>query len=378
MEQAELDHMDRAFGKARSPEEVFGVFTGTQGEVFASVRRIFRQMAKIVHPDVYQGTADFEQAGALFKQLTDFWEQAQMRIENGTYGMARTAETFTPFLIATKSRQYTVERLLERSDLWGLYLGSYRCADEKNRVILKVPLRPEDNDLLANEARILRQLCVSDSYEKRRHFVSQLVDAFAYQEHVSGIMRQVNVFSYVEGLYSLKEVREAYPQGVDLTDMAWIWRRLLVALEFSHANAVVHGGVLPTHVLLHPKQHGVVLTDWSCAVHDPAVTGEYICAISSAYRLWYPAEVLARGEPTPGLDISMAARCMIDVLGGDPETRIMPASVPWQIQNHLKGCTLPNPQQRPQDARLLLRAFDQLIERLWGSRTFHAFIMPEH
>jgi hypothetical protein len=375
MEHAELERIGISLDKARSPEEVFGAFTGSQAEMLEAVRRVFRQMAKVVHPDVYQGTADFEQAGALFKKLTHFWELAQRRIENGTYGTA--GETFTPFLIATKSRQYMVERLLARSELWGFYLGSYRCGDEKMQGILKVPLRPEDNDLLSNEARILGQLRVIDGYEKRRHFVSQLVDAFAYQEQASGILRQVNVFSYVEGLYTLKEVREAYPQGIDARDMAWIWRRLLVALGFAHANAVIHGGVLPTHVLLHPRLHGVVLTDWSCAVHDPAVTGEYICAISSAYRAWYPAEVFTRGEPTPGLDIALAARCMIDLLGGDPVTRLMPESVPWQIQNHLKGCTLPKPQQRPQDARILLREFDELIERLWGPRTFREFTMPK-
>lgn len=377
MGNAELDRISAALENAHSAEEVFGNLAGPQTEMLEAARRIFRQMAKAIHPDGYVGTTDLDKADSAFKKLMYLWEQAQTRIEHGTYGKASSTEMFEPFVIQTKTRLYTIERLLARGDLCGVYVGSYILASEKMWGILKVPIKPEDNDLVANEARILQHLRMSDDYEKLRHFVSQLVDSFSYQEKETGIVRQVNVFSHIEGLYSLKEVREVYAQGIDPKDMAWIWRRLLVALGFAHANKVIHGSVLSTHVLIHPKQHGVVLTDWSYAVLDPAVTGEYISAISSAYRDWYPAEVFARGQPTPGLDIAMAAMCMIDLLGGDPQRRTMPKTVPWQIQNFLKGCTLPAPQQRPQDAHFLLKEFDDLIARLWGPRTFREFSMPD-
>jgi len=67
---------------------------------------------------------------------------------------------------------------------------------------------------------------------------------------------------------------------------------------------------------------------------------------------------------------------MIEMHGGDPLQRTMTTGVPWQIQNHLKGCTLPHPHQRPQDAHFLLQEFDELLTRLWGPRKFHAFSMP--
>ncbi|MDQ2716982.1 MAG: molecular chaperone DnaJ, partial [Chloroflexota bacterium] len=114
----------------------------------------------------------------------------------------------------------------------------------------------------------------------------------------------------------------------------------------------------------------------SYAVLDPAQTGERISAISSAYRDWYPAEVFAREEPTPALDIFMAARCMIDLLGGDPEKQALPESVPWQLQSFFKACTLSSSQGWPQDTHLLLEEFDTHIERLWGPRKFRAFRMP--
>jgi len=83
MNNAELDHMSMVLSKARAPEEVFGNLAGTRAEMLDAARKIFRQMAKVAHPDAYQGTADFDRAGATFKLLITFWEQAQVRIEQG-------------------------------------------------------------------------------------------------------------------------------------------------------------------------------------------------------------------------------------------------------------------------------------------------------
>ncbi|HLG62052.1 MAG TPA: hypothetical protein VKY19_08975 [Ktedonosporobacter sp.] len=376
MHNAELERISASLARAGSAEEVFGALVGPRDEQLEAAKRLFRQMAKVVHPDLFQECADFDQAGAAFKKLVYFWEQAQTRIERGTYGTAASTEAFVPFSICTKKSHYAAERLLARGDISALYLAASQLDGAPIKCLLKIPVRPEDNDLLSNEARILAHLRASKDYPGLRHFVSQLVDSFTYQEQASGTLRQINVVSYLDGLYSLKEVRRVYLQGVDPRHMAWIWRRLLVALGFAHSNNVMHGAVLPTHVLIHPRLHGVILIDWSYAVLDPSTTGESICAISSDYRDWYPAEVFAREVPLPGLDIAMAARCMIDLLGGDYYTQAMPDSVPWQIQSHLKGCTLPNPRQRPQDARVLLADFDALIQRLWGRRTFQEFSMP--
>jgi hypothetical protein len=377
MGDAELERMCASLGSAGSPEEIFGKLVGTQAEMLESARRVFWQMARVVHPDVYQGTEDFEKAGSAFKRLMWLWTQAQMKIEDGTYGAADPTEKFEPFCIRASKQVYSIERLLDRGDLCALYVGSLMLDRVKTRNILKIPMKPGDNDLVANEARILGHLRASSDYKKLRHFVSQLVDAFAYQEEASGIVRQVNVLSYMEGLYSLKEVREVYDQGIDPKDMVWVWRRLLVALGFAHANKVIHGAVLPVHVLIHPGEHGVILIDWSYAVLDPSMTGERISAISSGYRAWYSAEVFAREEPTPGLDIAMAARCMIELLGGNPVKCIMPESVPWRLRSYLQGCTLPVARQRPQDVSVLLDEFDDLIEQLWGPRRFHELTMPE-
>jgi serine/threonine protein kinase len=377
MDTAEMDRISGKLHQANSPEAVFGSLTGTHQEQVDAARSIFRHLAKVVHPDAFQGTSEYGKADGAFKKLVHLWEQAQARIASGVYGSeSATSAEFAPFLIRTKTHSYSVERLLFRGDLCSLHGCSPLNGNEQSRVIAKVPIAPGDNDLVSNEARILEHLRSNENYGTCRHFVPQLLDALPYREKATGVTRQVNILEYTAGLYSLKEVRKAYPKGVDSKDMAWIWRRLLVALGFAHASHVIHGCVLPTHILIHPAQHAVVLIDWSYAVLDPAQTGERICAISSAYRNWYPAEVFAREEPTPTLDVFMAARCMIDLLGGDPEQQTFPETVPWQLQSFLKGCTLSSPQTRPQNTHVLLEEFDILIERLWGPRKFRAFIMP--
>ncbi len=368
MTQAELERIAGILECATAPEDIFGMLVGTPEEMLAAGRDIFRQIAKVTHPDLYTGTAVWASANRAFTLLARFWEQAQTKIVSGTYS---AQSDFQPFTLQTSTATYTVERLLARGDICALYVGVGHMAGS-NPWLLKIPVRPGDNDLLANEARILKHLQASESYTELRYFVSQLAESFAYQEKSSGITRQINVLEYLDGFYSLKEVRAAYPQGIDPRDMAWMWRRLLVALGFAHSCGVIHGAVLPTHILIQPHEHGVVLIDWSYAVLE----GERISAISSEYRSWYPAEVFAHEEPLPGLDIAMVARCMLELLGGNPIKQTLPERVPWRLASYLRGCTLANPRRRPQDARKLLSDFDALIAHLWGPRTFRKFVMP--
>ncbi len=228
MKHTELDQLSALLAKARSAEEVFGQLVGTRAEMFEAARGTFRHMAKALHPDRYQRASGVEQADAAFKKLMHFWEQARVSIENGAYG--DPAEKFVPFTLRTRTSLYTIERLIAYGDLYAVYAGNTALADGQRSVLLKVPLKPENNDLVTNEARILKYLRAGKEYEKLLHFVSQLVDTFSYQEEVSGMVRQVNAFAYTEGLFSLKEVRVAYAQGVDARDMAWMWRRLLLTL----------------------------------------------------------------------------------------------------------------------------------------------------
>ena len=156
--------------------------------------------------------------------------------------------------------------------------------------------------------------------------------------------------------------------------MAWIWRRLLLVLGYAHDHDVVHGAVLPPHILIHPEAHGLLLVDWTSSVLDAHGTGAHIPAISPEYETWYPLAVLARKTPTPAVDLELGLRCMTYLLGGDPLTGSLPPRVPSPIQTYLQSALWTGASRT--DAGQLYRDFSDLLADLWGRRRFLPFAMP--
>jgi len=333
---SELELLASRLHEAR-PEEIFG----TEPEA------VFRRLAKVAHPDRNE-PSDRGLAEATFKRLTELFNEATRRRGTGLYGTSERLVT-----VRTKDRVYEVGRQLYSGDKSTIF----SCDDG----LFKVTRSPVDNDLLTQEAQALRTLNEGD-HEQFRNYVPGLVDSFTFKEAGTAVNRRVNVLSVPDGLFSLEEVRTAYQRGVDPHHVAWIWRRLLVALGFAHRNGLVHGAVLPSHVLIHPDQRGLVLIDWAYSS-----TGEPIKAISSSYRAWYPSEVLEKRTPTAATDLYTAARCMSYLLEG--------ADTPPTIRSFFAGTALERQSTRPQDAWALKDEFDAVIDRLW-KREYRPLPMP--
>jgi hypothetical protein len=253
----------------------------------------------------------------------------------------------------------------------------YRCRDRHREVIFKVARDPCTNDLLANEAQVLHHLIGADVTGRFSPFLTQVEASLAVGDPTAGEPRQAAILRMddrihsPDELFTLAEIRAHYPAGVDPRHVAWIWRRLLTILGFAHTSDVVHAAVLPEHVLIEPREHKLLLIDWCCAVinwqHNTAPV-----ALTAGYRDWYACESALRQPPTPGLDVALAARCMIELLGGDPVSADFPTSTPPGLQRHFTRCLA----RRTADARQLLNDFDRLIEALWGPRKFMELHMP--
>lgn len=264
-------------------------------------------------------------------------------------------------------------RIHRRGPLGGHQLGRHRLGrraylgdvadlyEAEPDLLVKVPRDPVDNDLAAREARALRTI-ENRGDPRYLPYVPRLVDAFRHRDLSTGAERQVNVLATVPGLHSLDEVRRAYPDGLDGRDAAWMWRRLLVALGLAHRAGVVHGAVLPRHVLIEPDAHGVVLVGWGCSV----VGDGAIPALVNGHEDWYPPEVGARRPCGPGTDLAMAARCM---------TWLMGERAPRELRAFAHGCQLPALAARPDDAWRLLRELDDVLERCYGPRVFRPFTL---
>ncbi|MFI0791842.1 serine/threonine protein kinase [Micromonospora rubida] len=294
----------------------------------------YRELVAALHPDRLGALDEAVRAEATdaFVRVTTRWRANQVFVL-GAYRLGPLAHT---------------------GDLADLYdVGADR--------LLKLPRNPTDNDLMAREAHALRT--VEERGDPRYlPYVPRLVDSFRHRDAATGAQRQISVLATAAGLHSLDEVRRAYPDGLDARDAAWMWRRLLVALGLAHQAGVVHGAVLPRHVLIEPDGHGVVLVDW-CS----SVVGEgAIPALVPGHADWYPPEVAARRPCGPGTDLAMAAGCM---------TWLMGDRAPRELRAFADGCRRPALRARPDDAWRLLGELDEVLERLYGPRTFRPFTL---
>ncbi|WP_328341413.1 serine/threonine protein kinase [Micromonospora sp. NBC_00421] len=253
------DEAIRLVAAARTDADLFGV--DTPG-------RRYRELVAALHPDRLGALDARARAAATdaFVQVTTRWQAARAPSptdpSNPAGGSTATgpasggpaADDAAPDGPTVVFGGYRLGALAHAGDLADLYdVGADR--------LLKLPRDPADNDLLAREAHALRQI---EERGDPRHlpYVPRLVDTFRHRDAASGAERRITVLAAVPGLHDLDAVRRAYPDGLDARDAAWIWRRLLVALGLAHRAGVVHGAVLPRHVLIEPEAHGVVLVDW--------------------------------------------------------------------------------------------------------------------
>ncbi|MET8120939.1 serine/threonine protein kinase [Micromonospora sp. NPDC005291] len=295
--------------------------------------RRYRELVAALHPDRLPADPGVRaEALDAFIHVTTRWQARQVTIL-GDYRLGTPAHS---------------------GDLADLYdVGADR--------LLKLPRQPTDNDLMGREAHALRTIAERGD-PRYLPYVPRLVDGFRHRDTVSGAERRINVLATTPGLHNLDEVRRAYPDGLDARDVAWMWRRLLVVLGLAHRAGIVHGAVLPRHVLIEPDAHGVVLVDWCFS----APVGSTIPALVPGHEDWYPQEVTAKRPCRPGTDIAMASRCMSWLMG---------PRAPRELHGFAQGCRQRSLDARPDDAWRLLRELDQVLDRLYGPRTFRPFTL---
>ncbi|MFG2893565.1 molecular chaperone DnaJ [Streptomyces sp. NPDC048248] len=308
---------------------------------------VYRRLARLLHPDAAP-VAERPLAEAEFARLGALWR--------------RRRDTARPTL-TTRRHTYTLGDTRATGDLAVLREATYERDGTRHPALLKIPRAAADNDLLEREARSLERLA-RHGEPRHRAYAPRLIASFRHREADTGVERRVNALVPLAGFHTLAEVRATHPEGLDPRDAAWMWRRLLVALGWAHRAGRVHGAVLPEHVLIHPDLHGLVLVDWCYST----TLGSRVPALVERHRAHYPPEVAARRPATEATDIHLASRTMGALMG---------ERTPQPLRAFLRGCTLPAESRRPHDAWRLLAELDELLDKLYGPRTFRPFTMPE-
>jgi hypothetical protein len=263
----------------------------------------------------------------------------------------------------------------------------YRCRVRTRgadfEAVLKVARDARTNDLLSNEAGILRRLHAAPGAARFAPFLPRVVEQLTLEGAGPGdaprlatvLATHPDIRSPADELYTLEDVRAAYPAGLGGRDAAWVWRRVLHVLGFAHASGVAHGAVLPPHVLVEPAGHKLVLIGWTCAAHPGTRAPHLPASFAGGYGPWYRRAGATRRPATPALDVALAARCMVELLGGDPVEPACPPAVEPALERYFERCIALEPGAAV-DAWRLLAEFDRLIEILWGPRRFRPLHMP--
>lgn len=375
--------------RARCPEDIFGTLGGMGVPVatrLVALKKAYHHAVLVVHPDKYAGAGAVEEsllATELFGKLTEWKSVAEAKIASGSYGDEKPHVPAPPAVkavaqvIQTPKRKYVVSDLIAEGDLADVYFCSYVEGAAEHKAAFKIAQSAGDNDLLENEARVLGAMYPKKQAEERFYrYLSKPLDSFLLRAGREAA-RRVSVMQLAEGFVSLSAILTAYPKGVDYRDAVWMFKRALAGLWYVHRQKlVVHGAVLPPHLLFHPTGHGAKIVDWCYAVSDWPEKKTHVRAISKAYRAYYPPEILAKKPPSPQSDLFMLGKCMVALLGGDVATGRVPDAVPKAIRSFLASLLIEKQSMRPEDAGKLHEEFDALLLSVIGKPKYRPLEMP--
>lgn len=239
--------------------------------------------------------------------------------------------------------------------------------------VFKVAKRAAANDALRSEATTLHLLHFAEGSGPFQAFMPRCVESFGYVDE-SRETRRATVLAYDPAvatpgsLYTLAEVRAAYPDGVSQRHAAWMFRRVLNVLAFAHGAGVGHGAVTPAHVLIEPKHHGVVLVGWG---HAGGADVSAPLPLDPLAHAWQPY-----AWPRREADVALAARTFAWLMGGDPVTLQTPKRIDAGLVRFLERCAFGRDVSGSRGAGQLLADFDKLIVAMWGKRSYQPFAMP--
>lgn len=337
-------------------------------------RRVLREqyayLARMVHPDrVDEG--DKRVAEEAFHLLTSMRKSAEEALAGGEYdrpfpkGAPPETETHETIIQSSKAVYRVKGSPCGSSDFSRIFPATMVGAAPQE-VLLKIAAKPMMNPLLESEAKILRR-CQDTSVPRSvialRNVVPQLLDTFVVSGG-TGTQYRVNVFARSPGYISLTEVLKAFPGGLDHRDAAWIIRRIVAQACAANMLGVVHGAIVPDHVLVHPITHNPLHIGWAHAVYPDQ--GERITLIIDRWKAWYPPEVFNKQAPTQQTDLYMVGKTIVWLLAGSVANNTLPKSVPAQLARVVLSCVDPSPARRPKSGRILLDDFTRVIRQLWG------------
>ena len=359
-----LEAVDAQLQRATCPEDVFGTDPKTT----------FKRLAVSVFPD-HADPSDKDYATQVAARLSELRGEAEAKIAAGTYGDRKPYKdksSYTPFTVTTGKYEITLEDLIATGTVSTIHQTSLKGDKTGAMFFTKVARTPSNNDLLEAEFRNLQVITKRDPDPEKekwfkgwRVYVPYPVSSFSFVGE-KGEKRKANLLTIPPyKSYTGEELRSIFKDGVDPNHVYWIYRRLLLTAWMAHVRGRNHGAITPDHVLIYPKEHGLVLLDWTAST----VLGKEHTPIRDAkWKDLLPPELKDKKPTSTTSDIYTCSSFALYLLGSQ--------KVPPQIKSFLEKCTCANPQSRPDDAEVVYTEFGTLLERVNGKRKFVELVIP--
>lgn len=315
-------------------------------------RIMYRRLARSVHPDMVEA-GEKNDANAAFGRLTELWGQWNAQNSPG----ASTGNTASPSApsetITTSKHTYTVVERPSGDPFFARMNVTYNQGSQAATVLISA--NPRNNDLADNHVQALKTL--RESVPERFHgFYPHVLESFHYR--VGNADHRSIVQSHHLGFVPFSEILSVYPEGINGRDVAWIFRRMLVAIGNAHDIGLVHGAVSMDSLSIHPEEHGVILSDWQYSVK----MHESLKAFPRALKSDYPKFALNKEPVNSSLDINLC---------GKVANNLLEKSGPRQMRRFFSVCM----NTRIHRADILLNEFDRMLKGLYGEPKFHSFTL---
>ena len=313
--------------------QYFDLFkTGTKKEL--------RGLLKLAHPDLHPD--DQTKAEKAFIHINSLWN-----LKNGTGTTKPTTATSSSNII-TKKGEYHHLKTVRKSN----GIETYKGIDSNgNLVFLLVSTHPKIGEMLIAGVKNLKTV-KSNLTDLYTEFFPDTTDAFRIAQNGKKLFGIVQTLP--EKNYSLREVLEDYPEGIDGRDIAWIYRRMLVSVGNMHDANIGHGAPTLDAFLINPATHDLQLTDWQ---FSKELTNDISMVTDDIKHHYVTDKVITREK-----DLQILTETAI---------KLMNKTTPKQIQAFLKGMRR-YPTAYAQEA---LQEFDEILKEVYGPRTFHEFKM---
>lgn len=222
-------------------------------------------------------------------------------------------------------------------------------------VMALITANVNDNDLAENHIEKLQEIKdkVNPEY---LGFYPHFIEAFKYAEN--GTTHQGIIQTRHEEFVPFSHIMEKHPNGISGRNLAWIFKRMLVAVGNIHEIGLVHGAIGMDSFYVNAPDHGVILDDWQYARRN----GENLVAVPDNLKNKYPEKYLKKAEVSHSLDINMCAKLALELLAEDQ---------PKQLRIFLKVCL----KEKTMEAKELLYEFNLLLERLYGAPKFNVLTL---